>query len=36
MLSQYMPSVYNKDSPNAPVIWGVFDLVRWLVFYLIR
>jgi hypothetical protein len=28
-------SVYNKNSPDASAIWGVFDLVRWLVFYLV-
>jgi len=30
------PSVYNENSPDATAIWVVFDLVRWVVFSLVR
>ena len=28
--------LYNKSPHNTPVFWGDFDLVRWLVFWLVR
>lgn len=31
-LSLYLNSVYNTNPPHASVMWGIFFLVRWLIY----